>query len=154
MEHLNPVEKGKQGETEIVHLLSIYGIEQIRVPDALWLHPISKKWYYFEIKNKDPFEPPPDWLQGFPETQFKKDIHIDGLGLTCIYVVRGQNHEWMAQYANKLTPTQNPPKSNLRENLVWFKLSDFISFTLFLHNLGLQKRSRNLKEVHLERTKQ
>ena len=131
------MEKGDSGEKELMHILRSFGVEKIRIPDIVWLHPISKKWYYFEVKNKEPFSPPPDWLQGFPQSQFIKDVHIDATGLTCVYVVRGKNNEWLAQYANVLEPIQNPPQANKNEVLVWFSLSQFEPLDNFLQKLGM-----------------
>ena len=132
------MEKGDKGEYEIIRLLHQYGVEKVRIPDVVWLHPISKRWYYFEVKNKEPFEPPPDWLQGFPQLQFIKDIHIDASGLCCIYIVRGKDGGWLAQYANLLEPISNPPQANTEENLVWFPLSQFVPVAPFFQNeLGL-----------------
>ena len=107
-------DKGDEGEREVIQILKSFGVQKIRIPDIVWLHPITKKWYYFEVKNKEPFEPPPDWLQGFPQSQFVKDIHIDAAGLGCIYVVRGKDNEWRAQYANLLNPIRI--NSNYQDN--------------------------------------
>ena len=139
---MKPEDRGKEGEFEIARILKAFGVQKLRRPDWVFLHPIKQKWYYVEVKNKEPFEPPPDWLQGFPQSQFVKDIHIDAAGLSCIYIVRGKNNDWLAQYANKLDPLKNPPLSLVNENLLWFPLSQFEPLEVFLAKIGMIQHGR------------
>lgn len=124
MEPLNIREIGNQGEHEIAKILRILGINLIRRPDFLVF--LKCQWVAIEVKNKEPFRPPPAYMQGMPKNQYSSDLNMTHLGMPCILIVRGKDNEWLAQRLIKLKP-QPDPRKNIKSNdeIVWFNLSQF-----------------------------
>lgn len=125
--------KGDEGERKIIDILKNLGF-LIRRPDLIYFDWKGKKWYFIEVKNKEPFEPPPDYMQGIPKHQYDRDIKIyKDVGVRTILVVRGKDNEWLAQFIDKLIPESDPrpiPVNN--DVLVWFSLKQFIPLFTFL----------------------
>jgi hypothetical protein len=127
---------GNQGEHEIANLLHECGINQIRRPDfCIFMKGI---WHGIEVKNKEPFQPPPAFMQGMPKQQYLNDLNMTQLGMPCILVVRGKNHDWLAQYLLKLKPQPDPRKIiKSTDEIIWFSLNQFKSFKeIFAENTG------------------
>jgi len=116
--------KGEQGEAIAIKILKLLGVDSVRRPDLVFR--VKDKWFSVEVKNKEPFEPPPDYMQGIPQTQFLKDLDINSTGLTTILLVRGKENEWLAQFMVNLIARKDPRKIQImRDNLVWFELGQF-----------------------------
>lgn len=125
MEPLSIRDLGDQGEREIARLLHASSVNLIRRPDFLVF--FKNEWVAIEVKNKEPFQPPPSYMQGMPKTQYFNDLNMAHLGMPCILVVRGKDKEWLAQYIIKLKP-QPDPRKHIKSNdeIIWFNLSQFI----------------------------
>jgi len=118
--------KGEKGEAIAIKILKLLGVDSIRRPDLVFR--VKDKWFSVEVKNKDPFEPPPAYMQGIPRSQFLKDLDINTTGLTTILLVRGKENEWLAQFTVKLIPHKDPRKVRIMDDdLVWFELEQFES---------------------------
>lgn len=123
-------EIGRQGEIEVTHLLRDEGWE-IRLLDRLGLSP-KGLWCFIEVKNKEPWEPPPSYQQGLWMYQytFYKQIHYL-FGIRTILIVKGKNGEWLAQFMDNLTPDDYRQLKDGKE-YGFFNLSQFLSFSQFL----------------------
>jgi hypothetical protein len=116
--------KGSDGEFAIIDILKKMGVQHIRRPDFCFYS--KKRWYAVEVKNKEPFEPPPAYMQGIPRSQYYKDLDIDATGLCCILAVRGNDNEWLAQYVAQLHSSDDPRTTKIiPDDLIWFNLSEF-----------------------------
>ena len=134
MAHLNIHDIGVQGEYEIAQILKANGICHIRKPDFCVF--IRNQWFAIEVKNKEPFEPPPCYAQGIPQTQYGNDMNMTHLGLPCILIVRGKDHEWLGQKLIKLKQIPEPRQHLLaKDDFVWFNLEQFKPIYEFLSEL-------------------
>jgi len=131
MEHLNVIERGQKGEYEVTKILKQYqSIEEIRKPDLCIL--VKDLWLAIEVKNKEPFNPPPKFMQGMPKSQYLKDLKMTELGMPCILCVKGINNEWLAQWIMKLKPEPDPRTHIIsKDKIVWFGLEQFKTLTNF-----------------------
>ena len=137
MEPLNIYEIGDQGEREVYRLLREAGITRIRRPDFC-IFP-KNLWLTIEVKNKEPFEPPPAYMQGMPKIQYINDMSMTNLGMPSILVVKGKTHDWhdwLAQYIIKLEP-QPDPRTHIKshDEIVWFNLTQFEPIAQFLSKI-------------------
>lgn len=118
--------KGHEGEYEIIRILKDLGCV-VRRPDLIFLPPNSKTWILVEVKNKEPFSPPPKFMQGIPQSQYDNDMRIWNFErLRTLLAVRGSQKEWLAQFMDELKPEPDPRSIAMNEdNLVWFGLEQF-----------------------------
>jgi len=122
--------KGRKGEIETIRILRYLGYE-VRRPDLMFFD--GENWYNIEVKNKEPFEPPPDYMQGIPRKQWFDDMRIyKKTGLRTILVVKGKEGQWLGQYLDKLEPNYSSQQLRLKcGDLLFFKLTQFkLLFTL------------------------
>lgn len=132
-----------EGETEIAKLIKEKGADDIRFPDILFQ--CGRQWFIVEVKNTDPFRPPPDWYQAMGLSQYRKDLELNATGLTAILVVRGRSRRWLAQYINALRMMKDPrPVVVLTNKLAWFRLDQFEPADQFFQKL-MSKREWGIK---------
>jgi len=126
-------EIGIQGEIEVTKLLRRKGWE-IRLLDRLGCAP-DGSWYFIEVKNKEPWEPPPSFQQGLWTYQytFYKQFHYL-FSIRTMLVVKGKNGEWLAQFIDNLKPN-NYRQLKDRKRYVFFDLNQFQPFSQFTHGL-------------------
>ena len=126
--------RGKKGEIEVTNLLRDGGWE-IRLLDRLGLSPKKGLWHFIEVKNKEPWEPPPNYQQGLWMYQytFYKQIHYL-FGLRTILIVKGKNGEWLAQFMNNLKPN-NYRKLKDGKQYGFFNLDQFLPYNQFIEGL-------------------
>ena len=125
--------RGDKGEIEIVQILKLLGFK-VRRPDWVAISP-NGKILLIEVKNKEPFEPPPDYLQGFSLSQYEKDLLITTPNTPVIYIPRGKNHEWIAQTIINLKPVPKPSVVRNIEPKAWFPISQFEPLFKFLEKV-------------------
>lgn len=126
--------KGEKGEIEVTSLLGKDGWE-IRISDRLGLSPKKGLWHFIEVKNKEPWEPPPSYQQGLSMYQytFYKQIH-HLFGLRTILIVKGKNDEWLAEFMDNLKPN-NYRQLKDSKNYAFFNLDQFSPYDKFIEGL-------------------
>ena len=121
--------KGRQGEIEIANLLREYGWET-RYLDRLGKSPLGD-WFMIEVKNKEPWEPPPAYRQGLLENQYRVYMELyQKHDLRCLLIVQGLDG-WLVQFMHLLTPNDY---TTLKDNkdYVFFNLTQFMALPKFL----------------------
>jgi hypothetical protein len=120
------LEKGNEGEKAIIKILHDLGYT-IRRPDLVFFEPRQREWFMVEVKNKEPFTPPPAYMQGIPRSQYEKDMKIyNETKLRTLLVVRGKDNEWLGQFIDELEPVPDPRPHCFNDDvLVWFNLDTF-----------------------------
>lgn len=95
-------------------------------------------WCFLEVKNKEPFSPgppgPPYWAQGLEiyEYEFYTDI-LKNKGVHCLFVVRGRNGEWLAQFLDVLKGEKTDVAGGVSPGpVVYYNLMHFIPLAKIL----------------------
>lgn len=96
-------EWGEKGEEWVNKILVIKHGAKIRESDG-WIK-VNGEWCLKEIKNQEPYEPPPFSGQGLPPHQF--DFYMDLFrqrGVRCLFIVDNERNELVAEFLDVLAP--------------------------------------------------
>lgn len=122
-------ELGKAGEREVMELLRRLGCCVHRADITAKLPHYG--WCFVEVKNKAPFSPGPPglpyWAQGleYYEYEFYTDI-LKGKRMHCLFVVRGRQDEWLAQFLDVLKGEKIYIEGGVSPgNVMYYNLIDF-----------------------------
>ena len=129
--------KGGTGKTLIATslALSIKDNCKVQLLDCDVEEPNAHIFIKSEIKNKEPWEPPPSYQQGlwmYQYTFYKQIHHL--FGLRTILIVKGKNGEWLAQFMDNLKPN-NYRKLKDGKNYAFFNLNQFEPYAKFIEGL-------------------
>ena len=123
---MQPEDIGEQGENEVSRILFEAGCS-IRRDDRLIILP-NDDLCFLEVKNKEPWEPPPDYMQGIHESQYRNYMKFyEKKNIRTLVFVRGINKEWLANWLDNLRPDVYRQLKDGKE-YVFFKLSKFIPY--------------------------
>lgn len=131
---------GETGEVEVSGILRSFGC-RVRCADRTVKLP-NGEWSFLEVKNKDPFEPPPYYGQGIESYEYDMYNEIfQRFGMRCVLVVRGlvvrgTRKEWLVQFLDNLKGEKKYFKGGVQGGFTqFFNLNQFVPLHSFLSSL-------------------
>ena len=117
---------GEAGEAEVSRILRSLGCSVRRADRTVKLP--NGEWSFLEVKNKEPFKPPPYYGQGIEIYEYEMYMEIfQRFGMRCVLVVRGKRNEWLTQFLDKLGGVKKYFKGGVQPGFSqFFNLDQFV----------------------------